>query len=89
MIQSYKKKYNIEEHYDVIMIGSGIGCLSAAAILSKEGKKVLVLERHYTAGGFTHVFKRRGYEWDVGIHYIIRGSSQQKQKLDLTISRVR
>jgi len=58
------------------MIGSGIGCLSAAAILSKEGKKVLVLERHYTPGGFTHVFKRRGYEWDVGIHYI--GEVQRK-----------
>ena len=27
-------------------------------------------ERHYTAGGYTHVFKRRNYEWDVGIHYI-------------------
>ena len=76
MIQSYRKKYKIENHYDVIMIGSGIGCLSAAAILSKEGKKVLILERHYTAGGFTHVFKRRGYEWDVGIHYI--GEVQRK-----------
>jgi all-trans-retinol 13,14-reductase len=31
---------------------------------------VLVLERHYTAGGFTHVFHRPGYEWDVGVHYI-------------------
>jgi all-trans-retinol 13,14-reductase len=30
----------------------------------------LVLERHYTAGGFTHVFTRPGYEWDVGVHYI-------------------
>ena len=29
-----------------------------------------MLERHYTAGGFTHIFKRNGYEWDVGIHYI-------------------
>ena len=29
-----------------------------------------MLERHYIAGGFTHIFKRRGYEWDVGIHYI-------------------
>jgi all-trans-retinol 13,14-reductase len=38
--------------------------------LSKQGQKVLVLERHYTAGGFTHVFKRKGLEWDVGIHYI-------------------
>jgi len=31
---------------------------------------VLVLERHYTAGGFTHVFRRPGYEWDAGVHYI-------------------
>ena len=76
MIQSYKKKYTLEDSYDVLMIGSGMGCLSAAAILAKEGKKVLILERHYTAGGFTHVFKRRGYEWDVGIHYI--GEVQRK-----------
>ena len=47
-----------------------MGSLTTAAILAKEGQKVLVLERHYTAGGFTHVFKRKGYEWDVGIHYI-------------------
>jgi all-trans-retinol 13,14-reductase len=31
---------------------------------------VLILERHYTAGGFTHTFTRPGYEWDVGLHYI-------------------
>ena len=70
MIQSYKQKYEIDAHYDVILIGSGMGCLAAGACLAKEGKKVLLLERHYTAGGYTHVFKRRGYEWDVGIHYI-------------------
>ncbi|WP_240554889.1 phytoene desaturase family protein [Oceanicoccus sagamiensis] len=34
------------------------------------GKKVLVLEQHYTAGGFTHAYDRNGYEWDVGVHYI-------------------
>ena len=69
-IQSYKR-FQFTEKYDTIVIGSGIGGLSAAAILAKEaGKKVLVLEQHYTAGGYTHVFKRRGYEWDVGIHYI-------------------
>ena len=70
MIQSYKQKNNLKENYDAIIVGSGIGSLCTAALLSKEGKKVLVLERHYTAGGFTHVFKRKGYEWDVGIHYI-------------------
>lgn len=70
MIQSYKKNPVVAAHYDTIIIGSGMGSLSTAAILAKEGQKVLILERHYTAGGFTHIFKRRGYEWDVGIHYI-------------------
>ena len=70
MVQSYKQKHEVADHYDAILIGSGMGCLATGACLSKEGQKVLILERHYTAGGYTHVFKRRGYEWDVGIHYI-------------------
>ena len=70
MIQSYKKNPALANKYDTIIIGSGMGSLTTAAILAKEGQKVLVLERHYTAGGFTHVFKRKGFEWDVGIHYI-------------------
>ena len=56
--------------YDAIVIGSGIGGLTTAACLSKLGKKVIVLEQHYTAGGFTHSYDRNGYEWDVGVHYI-------------------
>ncbi|MED5431328.1 MAG: FAD-dependent oxidoreductase, partial [Pseudomonadota bacterium] len=60
----------LESGYDAIVIGSGIGGLTAAACLSKLGKKVLVLEQHYTAGGFTHSYDRNGYEWDVGVHYI-------------------
>jgi all-trans-retinol 13,14-reductase len=66
---SYKQQ-PVKGNYDVIIIGSGMGGLATAAILSKEGKKVLVLEKHYTAGGFTHFFKRNDYEWDIGIHYI-------------------
>jgi all-trans-retinol 13,14-reductase len=38
-----------------------------------------VLEKHYTAGGFTHVFKRKDYEWDVGIHYI--GETQRESSI--------
>lgn len=60
-----------DERWDAIVIGSGIGGLATAALLSKEAnKKVLVLERHYTAGGYTHAFDRPGYSWDVGVHYI-------------------
>jgi all-trans-retinol 13,14-reductase len=60
----------VDDHYDAIVIGSGIGGLTAAALLSQLGKKVIVLEQHYTAGGFTHAYERNGYEWDVGVHYI-------------------
>jgi phytoene dehydrogenase-like protein len=31
---------------------------------------MLVLEQHYTAGGFTHAFARGPYAWNVGVHYI-------------------
>ena len=44
----------VDADYDVIVVGSGIGGLCSAALLSQMGKKVLVLEQHYTAGGFTH-----------------------------------
>ena len=67
------KKYNkanLKEFYDSIIIGSGLGGLTTAAFLAKNGQRVLGLERHYTAGGFTHVYKRAGFEWDVGLHYI-------------------
>ncbi|UCH29446.1 MAG: NAD(P)/FAD-dependent oxidoreductase, partial [Myxococcales bacterium] len=68
---SYKQHPGLKDEWDAIVIGSGIGGLSVAAVLAKmAGKRVLVLERHYTAGGFTHTFRRPGYEWDVGIHYI-------------------
>ena len=56
--------------YDAIVIGSGIGGMTAAACLAELGKKVVVFEQHYTAGGFTHSYARNGYEWDVGVHYI-------------------
>ena len=70
LAQSYKR-HPITEDYDAIVIGSGIGGLASAAMLAKHGgKRVLVLERHYTPGGYTHVFHRPGYEWDVGVHYI-------------------
>jgi all-trans-retinol 13,14-reductase len=52
MIESYKEKNNLEDNYDVIVIGSGMGSLTAAALLSREGKKVLVLERHYVCRWF-------------------------------------
>lgn len=56
--------------FDAIIIGSGISGLGTAALLSRHGMKVLVLERHTVPGGLTHTFQRKGYEWDVGLHYL-------------------
>ncbi len=63
-----------EKNFDVIIIGSGISSLTCASLLTQIWqKRVLVLERHFKPGGFTHVFRRNAgntYEWDVGLHYV-------------------
>jgi len=65
------KQFHGNRPFDAIVIGSGIGGLGTAALLAKASKRrVLVLERHYTAGGLTHTFHRPGFEWDVGVHYV-------------------
>jgi phytoene dehydrogenase-like protein len=58
--------------YDAIVIGSGIGGLAFPSIMAKLRKwRVLVLERHFKIGGFTHTFTRPGgWSWDVGLHYV-------------------
>lgn len=58
----------LRPHYDIIVIGSGMGGMSAAIALQKSGKNVLLLEQHYVPGGLTHTFKRKNFHWDVGVH---------------------
>ena len=67
--QGWRPEY-ASEKYDVIIIGSGMSGLTAGVLLAQKGKKVLILEKHFKAGGWTHTFRRDNYEWDVGIHYI-------------------
>ena len=68
--ERYWSKKSPEQKWDYIVIGSGMGGMTTAAMLSHFGKKVLVLEQHYVPGGFTHTFRRKGYEWDVGVHAV-------------------
>ena len=59
-----------EPPFDVIVIGSGLGGLTAGSLLAEAGRRVLILERHSVPGGFTHTFTRKGFTWDVGVHYV-------------------
>ena len=60
----------VPDNLDAIVIGSGIGGLTVAAVLSRAGKCVLVLEQHDQAGGCCHTYIEKGFEFDVGIHYV-------------------
>ena len=60
----------VKTNWDAIVIGSGMGGMTAAAALSKAGHKVLLLEQYQTLGGLTQSFSREGFTWDAGIHYL-------------------
>eukprot|EP01104_Vermistella_antarctica_P020158 TRINITY_DN843_c0_g1_i2.p1 TRINITY_DN843_c0_g1~~TRINITY_DN843_c0_g1_i2.p1 ORF type:complete len:342 (+),score=99.46 TRINITY_DN843_c0_g1_i2:62-1087(+) len=76
------KKKEIPEDIDAIVIGSGMGGLYLAAVLAKVGWRVLVLEQHYIAGGCTHTFEDKGWEFDTGLHYVGK-RTETKFLLDL------
>jgi carotene isomerase len=76
------------ENFDVIVIGSGIGGLTAAALLSRYGKRVIVCESHTVAGGAAHNFRRQGFEFDSGPSFYCglsdaRSLNPVKQVLDI------
>jgi prolycopene isomerase len=53
---------------DVVVIGAGLGGLSAAGHLQKDGYDVVVLEHHTKPGGYAHFFKDQGYRFEVALH---------------------
>jgi prolycopene isomerase len=64
----------VDSSWDVIVIGAGLGGLSAAARLGRMGLRPLVLEQHTLPGGYAHHFLRKGrgtkivYDFDVALH---------------------
>jgi len=58
----------IQESYDVIVVGSGLGGLTCANRLARAGHSVLLLEHHHQLGGLATWFKRGGHIFDVSLH---------------------
>ena len=56
--------------YDIAILGTGLGGLVCGYILSKNGYKVLLLEKNAQIGGCLQTFKRFGVKFDTGMHYI-------------------
>ena len=72
----------IDNTYDVIVIGAGLGGLSTAATMAKNGKKVLIIEKHDKVGGYATAFTREGYKFDVSLHNIGPLNSSLKKIFD-------
>ncbi|MCE5344939.1 MAG: FAD-dependent oxidoreductase [Bacteroidales bacterium] len=63
--------------YDFLIVGGGIGGLICGCLLSKEGYKVCILEKHYSIGGGLHVFRKHNMIFETGIHYVSGFSQNQ------------
>ena len=58
-----------KDHYDVVVIGSGLAGLTSANTLARQGRSVLLLEHHYQLGGMATWFKRQnGHIFDISLH---------------------
>ena len=70
-----------QEEYDVVVIGSGLGGLTSANILARQGYSVLLLEHHYQLGGMATWFKRRGgHIFDISLHGFPHGMIKSCRK---------
>jgi len=56
--------------YDAVVIGTGIGGLTCAALLARSGRRVLAVERHDRVGGYAHSFRRGPYLFDAAVHLV-------------------
>ena len=58
-----------QDYYDVVVIGSGLGGMTTANVLARQGRSVLLLEQHYKLGGMATWFKRPGgHIFDISLH---------------------
>lgn len=64
------QQINLKPSYDVVVIGAGMGGLTTAALLSKMGFSVCVLEMADHPGGYLAGFRRKDFRFDTAIHWL-------------------
>lgn len=76
----------MKQRYDVIVVGAGNGGLAAAAWMAKEGKKVLLLEKHNIPGGCAGSIVRGRFEFELTLHELCQmgpeGTGEVRKLLD-------
>ncbi len=70
----------MKESYDIIVIGSGLGGLTAANRMAHTGRKVLLVEQHSQIGGLATYFKRKGHVFDIALHGFPIGMKKSLRK---------
>lgn len=58
----------LDMKFDIVVIGGGLGGLTAGAKLAREGKSVLLIEQHSKPGGCATTFRRHNFTLEVGLH---------------------
>lgn len=70
----------MDSRYDIVVIGGGLGGLTAANRLARAGRKVLLVEQHTQLGGLATYFHRKGHIFDVALHGFPAGMRKSLRK---------
>ncbi|MCC8189250.1 MAG: FAD-dependent oxidoreductase [Planctomycetes bacterium] len=68
------------DRYDVVVVGGGLGGMTAAKRLADAGRSVLLVERSSRLGGYATWFKRKGHIFDVALHAFPVGMAKTLRK---------
>src|SRR5262245_43125972 len=72
-------------HYPIVIVGGGIAGLAASALLARDGRQVVLLEKASAPGGRATTRNRHGYLFNLGPHALYRRGRLQRTLTDLGV----